>query len=155
MLLRLLCLMCVCRVCPPVCVSVCPQIFELTSFAMEITTKLLHKAKGKQKFSNLSFQLERKNLKRKSSLLRRPTTAPPLSSAYVKISTSTPVIYVGALPTPYRGGVTIVYTYFIYSKSKSQQCIQLKSGIEKWLTGSLHVLPAGGGGGGWGFQQWG
>lgn len=42
------------------------------------------------------------------------------------------------------GGVTIVYTYFIYSKSKSQQCIQLKSGIEKWLTGSLHVLPAGG-----------
>lgn len=44
-------------------------------------------------------------------------------------------------------GATIVYTYFIYSKSKSQQCIQLKSGIEKWLTGSLHVLPAGGEGG--------
>lgn len=43
----------------------------------------------------------------------------------------------------------VVYTYFIYSKSKSQQCIQLKSGIEKWLTGSLHVLP---GGGSWGAE---
>lgn len=127
---------------PCLCVCVYPQIFELASFAMEITTSCIKQRKTKvfNLSCNSSAKLETQIVIIIEGAKPHPLPPPCVGGAreYVKISTSTPVIY-GKLPSTLPP--LIVYIYFIYSKSKSQQCIQLKSGIEKWLTGSLHVLP--------------
>lgn len=142
-----LCLCMLCRylsVCACVCVCVCVCVHTniwVGQFRHGNYNKL-HKATRKQKFSTW-VATRAQNLIRKSSLLLRADSHTPVHTSKYQRQRLLYMYAVTHTHPPF-----IVYTYFIYSKSKSQQCIQLKSGIEKWFTGSLHVLPGGGRAGG-------